>query len=401
MPTYTVVDDPDNPEPMQHPGITLVDHDGGPYNPATSIPDGTYVPVAGAVTKTGVMEFSSFPRIRTTAAGTADPGVSARPAGGPLDSPWEAVHNNNQGYIVHFNCGVGMDAPGGGAEAALFGLGCDFGGIGSYYHVRNNGGGGTGIKVSIDPGVVNGVGILVKTNHASAVPGLKVQQTPTEASASVGALFHAYAAFDAVQKLCEWRKPNAGDLDNGTSIGYVRAQDGALIWGAPVTFSVAAVGDIPLTVQGFTGQTANLQNWFVPGGPGIVANVSAAGALTATTMLAQGSGAVLAFYDTGGTTNERRWQIKQSSGLLLFLPKTDANGTPAAAPANLALSFATGNVGLYQFNSWGGGLRGILGIPNAGTVPSTNPTGGGLLYAEGGALKYRGSSGTVTVLGAA
>lgn len=43
MPTYTVVDDPDNPEPMQHPGITLVDHDGGPYNPATSIPDGTYV----------------------------------------------------------------------------------------------------------------------------------------------------------------------------------------------------------------------------------------------------------------------------------------------------------------------------------------------------------------------
>lgn len=55
MPIYTVVDDPDNPEPMQHPGITLVDHDGGPYNPATSIPDGTYVPfgrppVAGAFT---------------------------------------------------------------------------------------------------------------------------------------------------------------------------------------------------------------------------------------------------------------------------------------------------------------------------------------------------------------
>lgn len=47
MPTYTVVDDPDNPEPMQHPGITLVDHDGGPYNPATSIPDGTYVQSAG------------------------------------------------------------------------------------------------------------------------------------------------------------------------------------------------------------------------------------------------------------------------------------------------------------------------------------------------------------------
>ena len=49
MPTYTVVDDPDNPEPMQHPGITLVDHDGGPYNPATSIPDGTYVQPSATV----------------------------------------------------------------------------------------------------------------------------------------------------------------------------------------------------------------------------------------------------------------------------------------------------------------------------------------------------------------
>jgi hypothetical protein len=37
-------------------------------------------------------------------------------------------------------------------------------------------------------------------------------------------------------------------------------------------------------------------------------------------------------------------------------------------------------------------------ISNAGTVPSTNPTGGGILYTEGGALKYRGSSGTVTTI---
>lgn len=46
MPIFTVVDDPDNPLPMQHPAITLVDADGGPYNPATSIPDGTYAGVA-------------------------------------------------------------------------------------------------------------------------------------------------------------------------------------------------------------------------------------------------------------------------------------------------------------------------------------------------------------------
>jgi hypothetical protein len=43
-----------------------------------------------------------------------------------------------------------------------------------------------------------------------------------------------------------------------------------------------------------------------------------------------------------------------------------------------------------------GGGAGVIGIDNADTVPTTNPTAGGILYCEGGALKYRGSSGTVT-----
>jgi hypothetical protein len=41
---------------------------------------------------------------------------------------------------------------------------------------------------------------------------------------------------------------------------------------------------------------------------------------------------------------------------------------------------------------------GILALLNAGTVPTTNPSAGGIIYVEAGALKYRGSSGTVTVL---
>lgn len=31
-------------------------------------------------------------------------------------------------------------------------------------------------------------------------------------------------------------------------------------------------------------------------------------------------------------------------------------------------------------------------------VPSTNPSGGGVLYSEGGALKWRGSGGTITTI---
>jgi hypothetical protein len=47
--------------------------------------------------------------------------------------------------------------------------------------------------------------------------------------------------------------------------------------------------------------------------------------------------------------------------------------------------------------SFGGG-DGVLGIANATTVPNANPTAGGVLYAESGALKWRGSSGTVTTI---
>jgi hypothetical protein len=48
-----------------------------------------------------------------------------------------------------------------------------------------------------------------------------------------------------------------------------------------------------------------------------------------------------------------------------------------------------------------GGGDGVIGIRNATTVPSSNPSSGGVLYAEAGALKWRGSSGTVTTLAAA
>jgi hypothetical protein len=39
-----------------------------------------------------------------------------------------------------------------------------------------------------------------------------------------------------------------------------------------------------------------------------------------------------------------------------------------------------------------------VSIANATTAPTTNPTGGGILYVEAGVLKYRGSSRTVTLI---
>lgn len=64
-----------------------------------------------------------------------------------------------------------------------------------------------------------------------------------------------------------------------------------------------------------------------------------------------------------------------------------------AASENIALLAAS-------LPSWGGMDRGMF-IGNATTVPTSNPTAGGFLYVEGGALKWRGSSGAITTLGAA
>lgn len=61
---------------------------------------------------------------------------------------------------------------------------------------------------------------------------------------------------------------------------------------------------------------------------------------------------------------------------------------------------SAGNMAIGATPSVGGGV-GVVFIANAGTVPASNPSGGGILYVEAGALKYRGSSGTITTLAAA
>jgi len=54
-----------------------------------------------------------------------------------------------------------------------------------------------------------------------------------------------------------------------------------------------------------------------------------------------------------------------------------------------------GNLGVGG-SSFGGAVCGVF-IAN-GTAPGSNPVGGGVLYVAAGALKYRGSSGTVTTI---
>jgi hypothetical protein len=61
-----------------------------------------------------------------------------------------------------------------------------------------------------------------------------------------------------------------------------------------------------------------------------------------------------------------------------------------------------GNIGIgfkkaSQVEEFGGG-QGVIAIANASVPPTVNLAGTGILYVEDGALKYRGSNGTVTVI---
>lgn len=64
------------------------------------------------------------------------------------------------------------------------------------------------------------------------------------------------------------------------------------------------------------------------------------------------------------------------------------------------------SAGTLDVTTGGGNIRlsidtnGVFKVAN-GTAPVANPSGGGYIYVESGALKYRGSSGTVTTIAAA
>jgi hypothetical protein len=63
---------------------------------------------------------------------------------------------------------------------------------------------------------------------------------------------------------------------------------------------------------------------------------------------------------------------------------------------------AGGNVGFgfkqaKDFKEFGGG-QGVIVIANASVAPTANVAGAGILYVEGGALKYRSPNGFVTVI---
>ncbi len=58
-------------------------------------------------------------------------------------------------------------------------------------------------------------------------------------------------------------------------------------------------------------------------------------------------------------------------------------------------------VKLASVTKWAHSKTGVTFMANASTVPAADPTAGGYVYVEGGALKFRGTAGTITTVAAA
>jgi hypothetical protein len=205
-----------------------------------------------------------------------------------------------------------------------------------------------------------------------------------------------------------------------------------------VNVNTGAVGNKGLVVQGQTSQTANLQEWQDSAGV-VKASVSPAGTITSTSALigltsqlgnATNYGSILSLNTASAanigmiirgvasqTGDLQQWQNSAGSnvatlsaggaltingtmglnGASLYFVSGDGRILSPSATVNMTIA-SSRNIGMFADSGSFGGGSGVLSMANATTVPTSNPTGGGVLYVEAGALKYRGSSGTVTTI---
>jgi hypothetical protein len=110
------------------------------------------------------------------------------------------------------------------------------------------------------------------------------------------------------------------------------------------------------------------------------------------------------FVNTGG--NYFVGVDNSAGGRLYGVPYSLCIGSTGAYPVVIATNNTarltidpSGNVGI-GVSTFGTSAAKVLGLANA-TAPSTSPAGMGQLYVESGALKFRGSSGTITTIAAA
>ncbi len=172
--------------------------------------------------------------------------------------------------------------------------------------------------------------------------------------------------------------------------------------------------------NGYFYDAGNNRHGFGTGTPSAKIEV-VSGALSGTNLAPQiklgvGAGEYQGFYSTaanvfgmmGGAENDgTNWIARHTSATLLTMAAIDGSirfytnvGLTAGnnfTPSERMRIYSNGNLSLFGAGSFGSGVE-VMFIKNRTTAPTSNPSGGGILYVESGALKYRGSSGTVTTI---
>jgi len=168
-------------------------------------------------------------------------------------------------------------------------------------------------------------------------------------------------------------------------------------------FQVTATSatQIGAVIKAATSQSANLTEWQDSNG-NLLARVAESGQIATSGRLTVGSTTVSTLGQvviplgldrvglvvkatSGQTLNLQEWQ--DSGGNLKSYITADGSILTSSTLTG------SGNLRVGGLSSVGGGL-GVIGISNATTVPASSPTGGGILYVDTGALKYRGTSGS-------
>lgn len=101
------------------------------------------------------------------------------------------------------------------------------------------------------------------------------------------------------------------------------------------------------------------------------------------------------------TAAAQKWAVQLRSDSTEDLHIRDvADGLELIYGQKRATQLNMGLLGQPAASNFGSGV-GMIFIANDTTDPTSSPVGGGLLYVSGGALKYKGSSGTVTTIAVA
>ena len=204
--------------------------------------------------------------------------------------------------------------------------------------------------------------------------------------------------------------PGAVSITGGAGASSGAATAGGLVTitgGASGNFGSGLAGGGAINITGGAGNTL-----LASGTPGAI--VIAAGASSVSGQ-AGANVSITASSSFAGATNANGGSVNITSGQSSFTGGITGNvnisaGSSSGGAGGAAIVFSTAGTESARIDKTGNLLVGataagttaakVVGLANA-TAPTTSPAGMGQLYVEAGALKFRGSSGTVTTIAVA